>query len=147
MSGGSELLDGFNWVLLRGLYLRMEGSTDNLGLAGLVRASPKDLVILPGVCLVSLLSGWQENGISYHPQQLISLCLASNFSAVATENAQVKYSACKSQPWATGCSCTLSVHLHKLLKYFSDTLLGNSAINGQLPEWHGIFCVVLPYVL
>ena len=53
---------------------------------------PKDLVILPEVCLESLLSGWQENGISYHPQHLISLCVAASFSAATAEKAQVKYS-------------------------------------------------------
>lgn len=104
-------------------------------------------MILQEVCLESLLSGWQQNSISYHPQHLISLCVAASFSALAAENAQVKYSACKSQPCSIRCSCTLSVHLHKLLKYFSDTLLGNLAVNGQPPERHGSLCVVLLYVL
>lgn len=85
---------------------------------------PKHLMILPGGCLESLLSGWQENGICCHTQHLISLCLAASFSAVAAGNSQMKYNTCRSQPCATERSCTLSVHLRKLLKYVSGSLLG-----------------------
>lgn len=75
----SELvLDGFSWVLLRGLLFawRAAPDTDRAGVGSIQKISRS--------CLRSvwraLLSGWQENHISHHPKQLISLPSAQFFS-------------------------------------------------------------------
>lgn len=119
-------MDEFSWVLLRGLVFTWRAAPDT-GRAGV--AVSIDLLILPEVWLESLLSGWQENDISHHCRQLISACPVLRFSAGAAENGQVKGSMCESQPCTTGCTCALSVQLHKTAKLFCEgrNISGNPA--------------------
>lgn len=126
------------WIHL-GTSLCMESSTWHW--QGCCGQYPKDLLMLPEVCLESLLYGWQENDVSHHPEHLISVCPALSFSAEAAENVQVKHNVCKNQPCATGCSCALSVQLQLFV------ISGNCDLKSSLQHGMGVAVCVLQLAL